>query len=67
MNILRSSSTKISIAAIFILILAGCSPAKDSASQQTDAINQIRKSLELPELPLEFVENTGMINSPSRS
>jgi hypothetical protein len=65
MNVLRSLSTKILIATIFISILAGCSSVKDSASQQIDAINQIRKSLELPELPLEFVENTGMINSPS--
>ncbi len=65
MNILRSFSIRILIATIFISVLAGCSPAKDSASQPTDAIIETRKSLELPDLPLEFVENVGMINSPS--
>jgi len=65
MNILRNLSSKILTAAIVVSILAGCSPAKNSTSQPTDAINEIRKSLELPDLPLEFVENTGMINSPS--
>jgi len=65
MNILRSLSTKILIAAILISILAGCSPAQDSTNQQLDAINEIRKSLELPKLPLDFVETSGMINSPS--
>jgi len=65
MNVLRSLSTKTLIAAIFVSILAGCSPVQDSAIKQTDAINEIRKSLELPELPLEFVEKTGMINSPN--
>jgi len=38
---------------------------KDSIDDPIDAINEARKSLELPDLPLEFVENTGMINSPS--
>ena len=65
MDILPRFSIKILIAAIFILVLAGCAPAKNSASQPTDAINAARKSLELPVLPLEFVENTGMVNSPS--
>ena len=65
MNILRNLSSKILTAAIVVSILAGCSPAKNSTSQPTDAINKIRKSLELPELSLEFVENTGMANSPS--
>jgi uncharacterized protein YcfL len=67
MNILRNFSKatlKITIL-IAAFILAGCSPAKDSANQQSDAINEIRKSLELPELPLDFVETTGMLNSPS--
>jgi len=32
---------------------------------EIEAINETRKSLELPDLPLEFLENTGMINSPS--
>ena len=65
MNVLRNLSIKFLIVPIFISALAGCAPAKDSAKQPTDAINETRKSLELPDLPLEFVENTGMINSPS--
>lgn len=65
MNIPRGLSLEILIAVIVISILAGCSPEKDSANQSTDAITEIRSSLELPELPLEFVENTGMANSPS--
>ena len=40
-------------------------PIDYSEGQPTDAINETRKSLELQDLPLEFVENTGMINSPS--
>jgi hypothetical protein len=64
MNILRSVFAKILAAAIVISILAGCAPAKNSISQPTDAINKIRKSLELPELSVKFVENTGMANSP---
>jgi len=34
-------------------------------SPQISAIEKIRVDLELPELPLSFVEKTGMINSPS--
>lgn len=66
MNILRNLSNML-IAAIFISIFVGCSPAKEASNQPTDSINEIRKVLELPELPLEFVENTGMANSPSGS
>jgi hypothetical protein len=33
-------------------------------SPQVSAIEKIRTDLELPELPLAFVEKTGMINSP---
>ena len=58
-------SMRILAAIFFILGLTGCSPAKNSASQPTQAINQIRKSLGLPGSPLKFVENTGMANSPS--
>ena len=65
MNFLRSLSTNVLIATIFISVLAACSSAKDSESQSTDAINEIRTSLELPELPVELVENTGMANSPT--
>lgn len=56
---------KILIAVIFIPALAGCSSQEESTSQPTDVITQTCKLLELPELPLEFVENAGMINSPS--
>jgi hypothetical protein len=65
MYILPRFSKRILVAAILILVLAGCAPAKNSASRPTDAINAARKSLELPVLPLEFVENTGMANSPN--
>jgi hypothetical protein len=39
--------------------------AEQSSNQPSDAINTIRFALELPELPLEFVETTRMLNSPS--
>ena len=65
MKSLCSFFMTILIAVIFFSGLVGCSPTKASAGQPTDAINEIRKSFELPELPLEFVENTGMRNSPS--
>jgi hypothetical protein len=65
MNIFPRLSIRILIAAIIILVLAGCFPAKDTANQPTYAINATRKSLELPYLPLEFVENSEMSNSPS--
>jgi hypothetical protein len=65
MYILPRLSIRILIAAILILVLAGCLPAKDSASQPVSAINAARKSLELPFLPLKFVENSEMSNSPS--
>lgn len=61
MNIPRS----LLIAAIIISILVACSPTQEAPNQPIDAINEIRRSLELPELPLEFLENTGMVNSPS--
>ena len=65
MDIPPGVSIRILLATTFIAALAGCSPAKNSASQPTDAINATRKILELPDLPLEFVENAGMTNSPS--
>lgn len=64
MNAFRSLSTKILLAILVFFILAGCSPARTSASQPTTAIDEIRKSLELPASPVEFVENTTMGNSP---
>ncbi len=72
MNILHSLFSKMLVCAICISILAGCSSAQQVTSQPaerpanaTEAIDQIRKSLDLPELPVEFVENTTMGNSPS--
>lgn len=50
---------------IALSLLTGCTPARKTAATPQDAINEIRKALELPQLPLEFVETTGMINSPS--
>jgi len=38
---------------------------EQSSNQHSDAIYTIRYALELPELPLEFVETTRMLNSPS--
>ena len=61
MNLLRT----LLIGALTVSLLVACSPATEAARQPTDAINEIRTSLELPELPLEFAENAGMANSPS--
>jgi hypothetical protein len=65
MNIHSNLSAKILLATILIFILAGCSSKQQSTIQPTDAINAIRNVLELPESPLEFVETTRMLNSPS--
>jgi hypothetical protein len=43
----------------------GCSPRPSSTNSQVDAINVIREQLDLPASPVEFIEMTGMINSPS--
>jgi hypothetical protein len=48
-----------------VLVLTGCSSEQDPKHQQIEAINAIRTQLELPKLPLEFVEMTGDANSPS--
>jgi len=48
-----------------IFSLAGCSPSKIPADPQVDAINEVRRILKLPALPLEFIKTTGMLNSPS--
>ena len=50
---------------LLIFTLAGCSPNKITADPQIEAINKIRQILNLPDLPIEFVRMTGMINSPS--
>ena len=45
--------------------LTGCSLKHNSKNPQEDAINTIRTKLDLPNLPLTFVETTNMGNSPS--
>ena len=65
MNISRSFFNSLALAIMLIAhVLSGCSSAQATTNQQIDAINKIRKLLELPDLPLDFVEMTGMINSP---
>ena len=51
-------------AMIAVLVLAGCSSARDPADPQLKALNTIRTQLELPISPLEFVEMTFASNSP---
>jgi len=46
------------------LTAAGCARVQGAAPQPTDAIQQIRSALDLPQSPLVFVENTAMVNSP---
>jgi len=66
MKFFRSPFILVVLTVIFVVLaLTGCSSKQDSTNQQIDAINKIRAKLELPELPLEFVEMTGMINSPN--
>ena len=45
--------------------LVGCAPEQVSANPQIGAINILRTQLELPKLPLEFVETTTDGNSPA--
>jgi hypothetical protein len=61
----RRSITLIFLIPLLIYALAGCSPNKITADPQVEAINTIRKLLDLPDQPLEFVKMSGMINSPS--
>jgi len=67
MNITRRFFNIILTIAIILTIpkLEGCSSAQATTNQPIDAINEIRQLLEIPELPLDFIEMTGMINSPS--
>jgi hypothetical protein len=65
MNLSRFLPRTISfvLSVLFILSAAGC-----AGSQQSDypaTIDAARKALQLPRLPLEYVEMTGMANSPS--
>ncbi|MGZ6346038.1 MAG: hypothetical protein ACXWNC_00505 [Anaerolineales bacterium] len=46
-------------------MLAGCAPERASANPQIGAINTLRTQLEVPKLPLEFVEMTSDANSPT--
>lgn len=57
----------LSVITIFCMApgLAGCSSNQNPMDRQIGAINAIRVKLELPDLPLKFVENTTMANSPS--
>jgi hypothetical protein len=47
------------------LVLAGCGSEQVPANPQIGAINSLRTQLELPKLPLEYVETTFYSNSPS--
>src|SRR3972149_8649002 len=62
--------TSVSMAVVICLLfsLAACSVSYQSIpNPQVEAIGDIRPILRLPDLPLEFVEETGMINSPTAS
>ncbi len=48
-----------------LLILGACAPRTGPSDARLAAIQEIQKSLELPEAPVEFIENGHMINSPS--
>lgn len=48
----------------FALLLSACSRGSAAGDPGIRAIEQIRPVLGLPESPLEFVENTDMLNSP---
>ena len=62
----RATLNVLTIAVILIVpALVGCSPVQISTNQPIDAINETRTALELPDLAVEFVEMTGMINSPN--
>jgi hypothetical protein len=49
------------------LVLAGCGLEQPPANPQIGGINTLRTQLELPKLPLEYVETTFDSNSPSGS
>jgi hypothetical protein len=50
----------------FVFSCVACSaPSSASEDPQVEAIQAIRPRLGLPDLPLEYVEDTGMVNSPS--
>ena len=62
-------TSKYFIHVVLVLILcasalAGCATAKPEGNPQIEAIDEIRTKLDLPDIPLEFVETAHMINSP---
>jgi hypothetical protein len=65
MNNIPNALAKAVITIILFFVLTNCSSAQQTPEQPVDVINAIRNILELPELPLEFVETTRMLNSPS--
>jgi hypothetical protein len=65
MKILRTVLIDSLIAAIFISSLAACSADTRLANQPQAAIDKLRASLDLPAVPLKFVENTIDPNSPA--
>jgi hypothetical protein len=58
-----------SMTAIFMIVaalaMAGCSPAQNANAPQIKAINTLRVQLDLPRIPLQFVELGFDGNSPS--
>jgi hypothetical protein len=65
MKFLRSLFTTVVIAIVTISVSAGCSSKTESAGQPTDAIDKLCKALNLPILPLTFIETTTDPNSPN--
>jgi hypothetical protein len=66
MKFQRSRLILVVLTIIFAIpVLAGCSSKQDPTDLQIEAINTIRIKLELPKIPLEFVEMTIDGNSPS--
>ncbi len=45
-------------------VLVGCATAPSESNPSIEAIQDIRSKLGLPDLPVEFVEPTSMVNSP---
>jgi hypothetical protein len=65
MSNIRIVLGKVVIVTILFFVLTNCSSAQQTPEQPVDVKSAIRNILELPELPLEFVETTRMLNSPS--
>ncbi len=65
MKILRRVFNIYWVAAISLAVAAGCSPVTKPVNQPIEAIDKLRKSLDLPAAPLVFVANASDPNSPS--